>query len=132
MTMMLFSLLLDSWLASMPLPFSWVNSTSESTRFFEQPMVTMLTLSFFNVLAFTPFQIWLQFSHFERTIRDTALGVSNIWGNVEERVGYLLEDKLFFEGINYWTCACGLLPAFESAVCASHAWACPVAMGVHF
>src|SRR5690606_17889515 len=41
--------------AAIPLPFNWVSNTWESTRFLEQPMVTILTLSFFNVLAFNLF-----------------------------------------------------------------------------
>ena len=55
MIMILLSSELDSWLALIPFPFNWVKSTSESTRFLEQPMVMILTLSFFNVLAFTLF-----------------------------------------------------------------------------
>jgi len=36
-----------------------VRRTSESTKFLEQPIVMMLTLSFFNVLAFTEFaSVW--------------------------------------------------------------------------
>src|SRR5690606_10591908 len=41
--------------AVIPFPLSWVNRTCESTRFLEQPMVTILTLSFFNVLVFNLF-----------------------------------------------------------------------------
>ena len=59
MMMMLLSWRSDSWLASIPLPLSWVRRTSESTKFLEQPIVMMLTLSFFNVLAFTEFaSVW--------------------------------------------------------------------------
>jgi hypothetical protein len=38
---------------SIPLPLSCVKSTSESTRFFEQPSVTMFTLVFFVPFVFT-------------------------------------------------------------------------------
>lgn len=55
MTTTLASSFFDSCEVSIPLPRSCVKSTSESTRFFEHPSVTMFTLVFLVPFVFTNF-----------------------------------------------------------------------------
>ena len=42
----------SSWVTAKSFPLSWVIKFSESTRFFEQPRVMTLTISFLSVFVF--------------------------------------------------------------------------------